>query len=157
MTKIIRYRLIQGLEFYLWFRVALGLGLIVHRAWAVHDRGWYAILDTIGPRFLSGSALIAILLVLIGIYHAIRRGADNLEMLARQRAETMRRLPGVSRPEMFPVTTVASDMFPQPEVTFQDDTPRYTETSVTAPAKQAAPSPSEVGSSIKVRRLGPAS
>ncbi|MFD1794574.1 hypothetical protein FQV27_07205 [Paracoccus aurantiacus] len=100
MRVNIRYRLIQFVEILLWLGAAAGLGTLARRIWALRDQGWRAMLDLAAPGLLTIGAVMAVLVVLIGIYHNTRRNADALDRLARQGAGGMRRLSGAVRTDM---------------------------------------------------------
>ncbi|MFV0292892.1 MAG: hypothetical protein ACK5II_06630 [Paracoccus sp. (in: a-proteobacteria)] len=124
MIVNIRYRLIQILEIILWLGAAAGLGTIVREAWGLRDQGSAAMLDTAGPGLLAGGAIMAALIVLIGVYHNGRRNADAMERLLRQgtgishtqKANTGRRLPGATRTENAaqPATVLHPTSIPEP-------------------------------------------
>ncbi|MDO5605260.1 MAG: hypothetical protein Q4G25_08890 [Paracoccus sp. (in: a-proteobacteria)] len=107
MNFSIRYRLIQILELVLWLGFAAALGMIGNKAWEMRAEGLRAVIAAIAPELLMAGAVIAALIVLIGIYHATRRNGDALDRLARQGAAGLRRLPGAGAA---PVAMMAHDI-----------------------------------------------
>ncbi|WBU53865.1 hypothetical protein [Paracoccus sp. SCSIO 75233] len=156
MTVNIRYRLIQILEIILWLGAFAGLVLLGMRLWAMQGQGWRAMLNMAAPGLLGIGAGMAVLIVLIGIYHNTRRHADALDRLARQGAGSVRRLQGVSRaeqgaaPQVQPVKLQPDPVMPQ----YMAPQP------AAAPAPVTAPSVTQVAdaasSQASQRRLGPA-
>ncbi|MBA4490551.1 hypothetical protein [Paracoccus sp. S1E-3] len=105
MTVNIRYRLIQILEILLWLGAVAGIAMIGRRAWALREEGASAVLNAASPGLLGIGAVMAALIVMIGIYHNSRRSAEAMDRMSRQSAGGMRRLPGVARGDV-PVPVV---------------------------------------------------
>lgn len=137
MSINIRYRLIQFVEILLWLGAAAGLGQIASRLWNMRDQGWRAMLDVAVPGLLGIGAGMAALIVLIGIYHNTRRQGEALQLMAKQGAGGMRRLPGVARGE------VAAAAAAEPRAVFAAPEPAYPQQPAPAPsyAPQPAPAP----------------